>query len=117
MPGFDGKGPMGQGPFTGGGRGYCAVNLNEGGAGIPPGRSFGGGGLGRRRCFYATGIPGWARAQGRGVYGFPAGRMFARETAFSSPQGEDLPELKRQAEYLKGEFDALQSRIRELENK
>lgn len=27
MPGFDGTGPTGQGPFTGGGRGYCMVQL------------------------------------------------------------------------------------------
>ena len=25
MPGFDGTGPRGTGPMTGGGRGYCAV--------------------------------------------------------------------------------------------
>ena len=25
MPGFDGTGPLGQGPMTGGGRGYCAI--------------------------------------------------------------------------------------------
>ena len=25
MPGFDGTGPMGQGPMTGGGRGFCAM--------------------------------------------------------------------------------------------
>ena len=25
MPGFDGTGPCGRGPMTGGGRGYCAV--------------------------------------------------------------------------------------------
>ena len=27
MPGFDGTGPRGMGPMTGGGRGYCAVPL------------------------------------------------------------------------------------------
>ena len=27
MPGFDGAGPMGMGPMTGGGRGFCAVPL------------------------------------------------------------------------------------------
>ena len=27
MPGFDGAGPRGSGPFTGGGRGYCALRL------------------------------------------------------------------------------------------
>jgi hypothetical protein len=25
MPGFDGTGPMGLGPMTGGGRGFCAI--------------------------------------------------------------------------------------------
>lgn len=25
MPGFDGTGPMGKGPITGGGRGFCAL--------------------------------------------------------------------------------------------
>ena len=28
MPGFDGTGPRGMGPMTGGGRGYCAVPLS-----------------------------------------------------------------------------------------
>lgn len=27
MPGFDGTGPRGTGPFSGGGRGYCALVL------------------------------------------------------------------------------------------
>jgi hypothetical protein len=36
MPGFDGTGPRGAGPMTGGGRGYCAV------PGVPGwGRGFG----------------------------------------------------------------------------
>lgn len=29
MPGFDGTGPRGMGPMTGGGRGYCVVPLNQ----------------------------------------------------------------------------------------
>jgi len=28
MPGFDGTGPRGMGPMTGGGRGYCVVPLS-----------------------------------------------------------------------------------------
>ncbi|MBC7334208.1 MAG: DUF5320 domain-containing protein [Actinobacteria bacterium] len=28
MPGFDGTGPLGQGPFTGGGRGYWVMSLD-----------------------------------------------------------------------------------------
>ena len=30
MPGFNGTGPMGQGPLTGGGRGYCIVPVGRG---------------------------------------------------------------------------------------
>ena len=30
MPGFDGTGPNGQGPMTGGGRGYCALPTQSG---------------------------------------------------------------------------------------
>ena len=29
MPGFDGTGPRGQGPMTGGGQGYCVAGLEE----------------------------------------------------------------------------------------
>ena len=28
MPGFDGTGPRGMGPMTGGGRGYCVIQLS-----------------------------------------------------------------------------------------
>ncbi|MGQ9585193.1 MAG: DUF5320 domain-containing protein [Anaerolineae bacterium] len=36
MPGFDGTGPRGLGPFTGRGEGYCAVTLPAGGAARVP---------------------------------------------------------------------------------
>jgi len=36
MPGFDGTGPRGGGPFTGGGRGFCALVLPPPGTGRPP---------------------------------------------------------------------------------
>ncbi|OGS21207.1 MAG: hypothetical protein A3J83_05885 [Elusimicrobia bacterium RIFOXYA2_FULL_40_6] len=69
MPGFDGTGPRGLGPMTGGGRGFCAVPVSVGDRSFA-GRMFGGrgfrgcGGRGRghRHWFYATGLPGWARA-------------------------------------------------------
>lgn len=32
MPGFDGTGPRGEGPFTGRGEGYCAVKLPDEGS-------------------------------------------------------------------------------------
>ena len=70
MPGLDGTGPRGQGAMTGGGRGRCAMALNN--AGISPiERAFCGRGVGRgfRNCFKATGLAGWARAK-RGMRAF-----------------------------------------------
>ena len=46
MPGFDGTGPVGQGPMTGGGRGFCVVPVES----MRPrflGRSFCGRRMGR----------------------------------------------------------------------
>ncbi len=72
MPGFDGTGPAGRGPMTGGGRGYCAVNA--GGRGAATG-GFAARGCGRRAgrgtCFYGAGHPG--RMRGRGWTGGPGG--------------------------------------------
>lgn len=51
MPGFDRTGPRGQGPRTGGGRGYCGPDPNPG----APLRGVGRGGVpwggGRGRCW------------------------------------------------------------------
>ncbi|MCU0725548.1 MAG: DUF5320 domain-containing protein [Planctomycetes bacterium] len=81
MPGFDRTGPQGQGPRTGGGRGFCAGGAAReagltapafgGGFGRGGGRGFGGGrggrgggGRGWRNQFRATGLPGWMRFGG-----------------------------------------------------
>jgi hypothetical protein len=71
MPGFDGRGPRGQGAMTGGGRGYCVAELNDAGVRAINGRRlYGrGGGHGNRNCFNATGLPGWVRVQ-RGMQAF-----------------------------------------------
>ena len=53
MPGRNGTEPTGDGPMTGGRRGFC------GDAAPSPGR---GGGRGRKNQFYATGLTGWQRA-------------------------------------------------------
>lgn len=109
MPGFDGTGPRGQGAMTGGGRGYCAMPVNE--IRRPLGRSGfagSGGGRGRRNCFYATGLTGWMRAQKgmQGLGGF--GRVGSKE--------DELELLKSQADCLKDELSAVQARVQELEN-
>ncbi|MFA5156675.1 MAG: DUF5320 domain-containing protein [Candidatus Omnitrophota bacterium] len=111
MPGFDGTGPMGQSPMTGGGRGYCAIALK--GAGVRPigrGGFYGRGrGRGYRNRFYATGLPGWVRAQ-KGMQAFG-------DFSTAMSKDEELSMLKDQAGYLKGELDAIEARIHDLENK
>ena len=97
MPGFDGTGPMGLGPMTGGARGFCAAPAPS------PNQSGRGRGRGWRNCYRATGLPGWARAD----YQYP----YAPEI---TPQ-QETNMLKQQAELLKTQLEGLQSRIDILE--
>jgi len=77
MPGGNRMGPLGMGPMTGRGAGYCAGggaagNIMAGGRFCGFGRGRGNWGSGGRRCrnmFFATGRPGWARFEGA-----PAGK-------------------------------------------
>jgi hypothetical protein len=100
MPGFDGTGPRGMGPMTGGGRGFCSPwGLGRGtygyGAGIGRGgrfRSFGGG-FGR----------GYA---GRG-FGYGVGYPPAWGAAAWPPYGAEAPTA---------DFDALQDQVRGLQD-
>jgi hypothetical protein len=57
MPGFDGTGPRGRGPFTGRGEGYCAIRLPAPGS-EQPAEGFAGEG-GRPVCLKA--LPAWLR--------------------------------------------------------
>ena len=68
MPGGDRTGPLGKGPMTGRGRGFCAGYAVPAyaqpwagrGSGWGLGLSGGGrGGRGWRNRFWATGVPGW----------------------------------------------------------
>lgn len=58
MPGFDGTGPRGEGPMTGGGRGNCAVPASSERRPAGRGMGMGRGGRGRRNRYYATGLTG-----------------------------------------------------------
>lgn len=97
MPGGDRTGPVGSGPRTGRGMGYCSgynwPGYSHAGPGFRSWFGFGrGGGRGWRNRFYATGVPGWAAV---------------------SPE-QETADLKAQADYLKAELDAIQKRLDDL---
>ncbi len=104
MPRGNGTGPMGAGPMTGRGAGYCA-GYDEPGFANPASRlgmqrGFRGGGRGWRNMFYATGLPRWAR------WGY----------APPAPQ-QEVEALKEQAGRLKDQLDAINKRIEEIGQK
>jgi hypothetical protein len=93
MPGFDGTGPNGMGPMTGGSRGYC--NPRGTGAGLPyrfPRRMA--------SNFYSR----------RGAYGF---ERFAPQPV----RKDELGFLKNEAQSLNNELKALEARIQALETR
>ena len=91
MPRGDGTGPMGMGPMTGRGMGYCAGVAAPGYAGCGFGR---GRGRGCRNKYYMTGMPGWER-NGVNPYGVPAYAAPAADTAgtvpFTNPGKAEAP--------------------------
>lgn len=111
MPFGDRTGPLGLGPRTGRGAGFCS-GFPAPGSMNPYGRfgfsGWGGRGRGWRNWFYATGLTGWQRA---GAWpwlgtGFPAG-----------PPENELALLKGQAGQLQSVLENIQKRIDELEAK
>ena len=112
MPRGDGTGPAGLGPMTGRGAGYCAGYSTPGYANPVPGRGRGrgfgrGGGWGRRNWFYATGMPGWARA------GYSPAWDYGPYQPMTPEQESDL--LKNQAGALERELEAIAQRLEALE--
>lgn len=121
MPFGDGTGPMGMGPMTGRGMGYCAGFPTPGYMNPGFGRGWFGFGRGRgrgwRHWYYATGMPGWMRAG----YGLPAYGMGVPPVYPPYPPQAPTPEaevamLKNQAEFFKKQLDEIQRRIDELES-
>ena len=131
MPGGDRTGPLGAGPMTGRGAGFCPgygvpgyMNPRVGrgygrGRGGGFGRGFGvGGGRGWRHWYYATGLPGWARAQG---YNHPYPLSYP--AAFDAPgfagaaEESELAELKQQARYFRKALEDINKRIDDLKSR
>jgi hypothetical protein len=109
MPRGDGTGPMGMGPTTGRAAGFCAGYNMPGYANPVPGRGFrcGGGGRGWRHWYYATGLPGWARAGYYPVWGAPPAPAPGPE--------QETSLLRAQAENLKAALENIEKRLQELE--
>ena len=110
MPARDRSGPLGMGPMTGGGRGYCAGYDAPGWADPGPGRRFfgrGGGGWAWRHQYYATGLPRWA---GPGVA--PA---FVSGAPYAPPSREQEVEVLRdEAKWLQEQLDSVSKRMDDL---
>lgn len=112
MPGGDRTGPMGFGPMTGRGLGYCAGYAMPGYANPAGawGSGFGRGrGRGWRFRYWATGIPG--RAWRWPAYAAP--QPMQPGVAASVPSEVEM--LRQQAEYLKESLDAITERLKALE--
>jgi len=97
MPGFDGTGPAGLGPMTGGGRGFCSsrgIGANLRARGIPSGAGYG----------YPY----------RGVGPFVPGAMpFVPQMT----REQELDFLKTETQALRGHLKEIEARIQELSAK
>jgi len=113
MPGFDGTGPLGQGPRTGGGFGYCPpttgpyygrpVVYGVGRGGLPRGGGRGfafGGGRGRGRRFW-------------GVAPFAPG-YYPVSAPVQMTVEEEVVWLKEQSQTLQDQLNQINARIEEL---
>jgi hypothetical protein len=96
MPGFDGTGPMGMGPMTGGGRGFCSPW-----------------GIGATQRAY--GLPRWGGYRYR--YPYYAAAQFTPGVMPYAPQmsrEQELSFLKQQAEAMRAELKNIEAKIKEL---
>ena len=98
MPGFDGTGPRGMGPMTGGGRGFCAIPLS----GNWPAY------LGRG-AYPSYGVP-----RGMPYYGAGPTAPGAMPFAPQMTREQELDFLKNQAEAMRGQLEQIEARIQQL---
>lgn len=117
MPFGDGIGPKGYGLMTGRGAGYCA------GYPVPgymnPGRGRGiGWGRGCRNCYYATGVPGWARfgyGPWPGAGAVPPAWALPNDAIVGPDPSREAEYLKQRAAFLEKEMTEIQKRLDQLE--
>lgn len=111
MPRGDGTGPMGLGPMTGRGLGFCKPGYVSAppaygrGMGFGRGRGFRGGGRGWCGRFFASGFGGWLRPEG---YSVP----------YQAPDPElEKQMLKKEADALQSELNLIKKRLDDLESR
>ena len=98
MPGFDGTGPRGMGPMTGGGRGFCALPL-------PPAQpTYGGGG-----AYPPYGVP-WGMPYYGAVPNAPSAGPFVPQMS----REQELGFLKNQARAMRGHLGQIETRLQKL---
>ena len=105
------------GPMTGRAAGYCAGYDRPGYANPGFGRGFGGGygwGRGWRHQYFATGLPGWARA-GWGGFGWRGTYTPPPAATTEEARKLELDALREQTRYYKDALESMEKRIRELE--
>ncbi|RJP64978.1 MAG: hypothetical protein C4532_18115 [Candidatus Abyssobacteria bacterium SURF_17] len=124
MPRGDGTGPAGLGPMTGRGAGYCAGFSTPGFANPVPGRGGwgrgrgrgywgAGGGRGWRHWYYATGVPGWARAG----WGFGPPAPYWPPVGPSMTKDQEAELLSEQAKDFTEALEEIKKRLEELSAK
>ena len=108
MPRGNGTGPMGAGPMTGRGAGYCAGFTTPGFV-----NQAGDGGFGR-----GMGMGRGARVGGGMGFGF-RNRFYAPETVQAPPISADQEKeyLAREAKALENDLEAIKERLNELTDK
>ena len=91
MPGFDGTGPRGMGPMTGGGRGFCAIPLRPVYAGMG---------------FHMP-------------YAAPWGIPYYRASPFTPriTREEELDYLKSLAQSMRDDLKEIEARLQQIEGK
>jgi hypothetical protein len=104
MPFGDQTGPMGQGPMTGRGRGYCTGNATPGRFNAAPGFGMGRGGRGGRGL----------QNRFRGA-GFPAGITPIAAAPATADRQQETAELKAMIGGLASTLSEIQRRLEALE--
>jgi len=107
MPGFDGTGPRGMGPMTGGGRGFCSpwgIGAALRGYGVPPAVGYG------YPYYRGAGVP-------YPAYGAPAAAPGTTPFAPQMSKEQELDFLRNQAQAVKGQLEQIEARMHELQIK